>query len=177
MFEITPKLLGIVFLNCSKSHAELYAPLLSQACEEFKINNRLRIAHFLGQIGVESGELRFTQESASGLFGDGQRYLGHGLIQITGQTDHERCFTGLGLPTDSDPSLLTQPVYAARSAAWYFCFHGCNELADARKIAGITRRINGGMTDFNKRSEYTQRALVNILDDLFEGEHPSGYAA
>ncbi|MDH4285586.1 MAG: glycoside hydrolase family 19 protein [Gallionellaceae bacterium] len=76
--------------------------------------------------------------------GDGWKYRGRGLIQITGKNNYQACGDALGIDLVADPDMLTQHDPAALSAAWYWKSHGCNELADLGDFHGITRRINGG---------------------------------
>lgn len=78
--------------------------------------------------------------------GDGWRYRGRGLIQVTGWVNYQACGSALGLDLLSKPELLEEPEYAALSAAWFWSSNGLNELADAGQFEGITRRINGGLS-------------------------------
>ncbi len=77
--------------------------------------------------------------------GDGWRYRGRGLIQLTGRANYRAAGAGIGADLEQVPQLLEQPVYAALSAAWYWKKYGLNELADAGKFEAITKRINGGL--------------------------------
>lgn len=77
--------------------------------------------------------------------GDGWRYRGRGLIQLTGRANYRAAGAGVGADLEQVPQLLEQPVYAARSAAWFWDEHGLNELADAGEFSAITKRINGGL--------------------------------
>lgn len=143
---------------------------LNAAMEEFEINTPKRQAAFLGQISHESGELRYVQEIASGGAyegredlgniepGDGIKYKGRGLLQITGRYGYEQCGTALGLDLIDNPELLELPDNACRSASWWWWKHGCNQLADAENYALITRRINGGMNGYADRVVYWERA-------------------
>jgi putative chitinase len=91
--------------------------------------------------------------------GDGWRYRGRGLIQVTGWVNYEACGSALSLDLLNKPELLEQPVYAALSAAWYWSSNGLNELADAEKFAAITKRINGGQNGAADRLAIYQLAL------------------
>ncbi|HFS0815193.1 glycoside hydrolase family 19 protein [Pseudomonas aeruginosa] len=90
--------------------------------------------------------------------GDGWRYRGRGLLQITGRLNYCAAGAGLGLPLEAEPELLEQPEFAALSAAWWWASHGLNELADRGEFAAITRRINGGTNGLEERLALWERA-------------------
>ena len=76
--------------------------------------------------------------------GDGWRFRGRGLIQLTGRDNYRAASEALGLPLLDEPQLLEQAEHAAQSAAWWWKAHGLNELADAGKIQDIGSIINTG---------------------------------
>lgn len=76
--------------------------------------------------------------------GDGYRYRGRGLIQLTGRDNYQKAGDALGIDFIADPDALTDRDICARVAAWYWKSHDCNELADDGEFTLITRRINGG---------------------------------
>ncbi len=90
--------------------------------------------------------------------GDGWRYRGRGLLQITDRANYRTAGAGLGQPLEQEPELLEQPEFAALSAAWWWSTHGLNELADRGEFAAITRRINGGLNGQSERLELWERA-------------------
>lgn len=94
--------------------------------------------------------------------GDGWRYRGRGLIQITGRTNYSGCGDALGLDLLARPDLLEQPLYAALSAGWYWHQAGLNKAADRLDIASITRSINGGAHGLLERIELTNKALAAL---------------
>lgn len=140
----------------AKARAALFAGPLTAAMLEFDIVGQARQASFLSQIGHESGQLRYVRELASGEAyegrkslgnsqpGDGVRYKGRGLIQITGRANYTACMMALDIDCLEHPELLEQPINACRSAAWFWWSHGLNALADAGNQIAVTRRINGG---------------------------------
>ena len=83
--------------------------------------------------------------------GDGWKYRGRGLIQITGKNNYRACSEALGLDLIAQPELLEKPQYASMSAAWFWATNGLNTLADAGKYEAITQRINGGQTGATDR--------------------------
>lgn len=76
--------------------------------------------------------------------GDGWTYRGLGLIQLTGKANHAAFGQAINMPIAQIPTYLITPKGAAESACWFFAIYkGCNLLADAWNIDGITRKING----------------------------------
>ena len=152
------------------SKAALYVDVLNDAMDIFNINTPQRQAAFLAQVAHESAEFRYVEEIASGKAyegradlgntepGDGVRFKGRGLIQITGRANYASCGGALGLDLLADPELLESPQNAARSAAWFWMTHGCNELADADNFRKITLRINGGLNGYVDRLAYWELA-------------------
>lgn len=94
--------------------------------------------------------------------GDGWRYRGRGLIQVTLKNNYRACGQALGIDLLNNPDLLLDPVNAARSAAWYWYQHGCNAPADAANVVEVTRKINPELVGLNDRAmlfEKARRAL------------------
>lgn len=158
--RITPELLMVVY-GCSPTLAELYAGPLDRAMQRYDITTPARIAAFLAQIGHESGRLRHVREiwgptPAQTRYegradlgntqpGDGSRYRGRGLIQITGRANYAQVSQALGIDFVATPEALEAPGPAALSAAWFWHSRNLNALADAGQFEQITRRINGGL--------------------------------
>lgn len=91
--------------------------------------------------------------------GDGWKFRGRGLIQITGRANYRDCGDVLGLDLLTLPTLITLPSHAARSAAWFFVERARgNEFADVLDVVGCTRRINGGVNGIEDRHRYYQGA-------------------
>lgn len=91
--------------------------------------------------------------------GDGWKYRGRGLFQVTGRTNYAACGEALGLDLINQPELLEQPQYAAMSAAWFWSKKGLNTLADQGDFVKITRRINGGTNGMADRQALYDKAL------------------
>jgi len=75
---------------------------------------------------------------------DAKKYIGRGLIQLTGKENYANCGLGLGVDLLGNPDWLATPKYAALSAGWYWNKRGLNALADIGDIDGMTKKINGG---------------------------------
>ena len=93
--------------------------------------------------------------------GDGSKFRGHGLIQITGRTNHERCGKALGLDLVASPAqIAVEPLQAARSACWFWVEHGLGR--HAMDVKAATLAINGGLNGYDDRKERYQRALAAL---------------
>lgn len=164
----------------ARSLAGVFISSLNLAMLNRQINTPQRAAAFLAQIGHESGELRYVRELGSDQYlskydtgvlaarlgntpeadGDGQKYRGRGLIQITGRRNYLACSQAL-FGDDRlllQPQLLEQPQWACESAAWFWQSNGLNELADKDQFTTITRRINGGLNGLDDRLQLWARA-------------------
>ncbi len=93
--------------------------------------------------------------------GDGQRYRGRGLIQVTGRANYEACSEALFGDSRllNTPELLENPVYAALSAGWCWQKAVLNTLAGKGDFLTITKRINGGTNGLANRQALYERAL------------------
>jgi putative chitinase len=94
--------------------------------------------------------------------GEGWKYRGRGLKQLTGKDNHRACSEGLGVDLVENPDLLLDPVYAARSAAWFWATNKCNSFADSGDIEGLTKRINGGLIGIDDRKKRYAGAMRSL---------------
>ncbi len=90
--------------------------------------------------------------------GEGWKYRGRGIKQLTGKENYERCGAGLGVDLVENPDLLLEPKYAALSAGWFWNKHNLNDLADKGDIETMTKRINGGLLGLDARKAAIQKA-------------------
>jgi putative chitinase len=91
--------------------------------------------------------------------GDGWKYRGRGLIGLTGKTNYRMFGKDVGQEDEvlSDPDKLVLPKYATLSAGWFWAMNGLNQLADAKDIVGMSKRVNGGTIGLDHRKQlYTQ---------------------
>ena len=147
--------------------------------QRYQIVGRKRVAAFIAQLGHESGQLRYVREiwgptPAQAKYegradlgntqpGDGSKYRGRGLIQITGRANYAACGEALGLNLITQPELLELPQYDAMSAAWFWKQNGLNDLADRDQFNTVTRRINGGLNGLQDRLEIWSRARAVLV--------------
>jgi predicted chitinase len=184
MSTLTDEMLRQIMPNCPKAKRAQCLPHLVSAMVEFHITNYLRAAAFLATIAVESMEFRYFEEIASGAAyegrrdlgniyaGDGRKYKGRGVIQVTGRTNSEACLKYLGLPA-GHPEALAELSNAFRSAGWFWDpFRNLNPLADQRQFLTVQTRVNGrnkktGLPNgWNERRAYYERALRVLPEDL-----------
>ena len=173
--------------TCSSvANAQKFMEFINDACDRFAINTPARQLCFLAQAGHESGSLYFTEELASGEAyegrkslgniqpGDGARFKGRGLIQITGRLNYTAAGNALGVDLIRNPGLLggknitvcsdVQLRNAALSAGWFWSSRNLNAIADNINIAVsietgsnlasfilITKKINGGINGLSDR--------------------------
>lgn len=159
---------------------------INDTCVKYDISTPIRQLCFLAQVGHESGSLFFTEELASGAAyegrrsldnskpGDGIRFKGRGLIQITGRANYNAVGDDLGADLINNPTLLggknvnnctvQQLKNAALSAGWFWNSRRLNVIADAINITKpietgtnldnfilITKKINGGTNGLHDR--------------------------
>ena len=83
--------------------------------------------------------------------GDGAKFIGRGLIQLTGKDNYKAFGDAIGEDLVDNPQLVEEPRYAALSAGWFWNKRGLNALADVMDIDTLTKRINGGSIGINDR--------------------------
>ena len=83
--------------------------------------------------------------------GEGWAYRGRGLKQLTGKFNYEKCGRDLGIDLVGNPDLLIEPVYAARSAGWFWRANSLSTYADKGDLEGMTKKINGGLIGYAER--------------------------
>lgn len=92
--------------------------------------------------------------------GDGWRYRGRGLIQLTGKAMYVKAEQALGMSITGDNSFrVAMPDGACWTACWYWYEHNCNYFADSWDLEGMTRAINGGVVGLDERIELCEYAL------------------
>ena len=169
MFEIAPRFGGEI----GERQAAIIrgvGEVLAATLDRYAINTPLRIAHFLGQTCHESAGFRTTEEFASGdeyegrvdlgntMPGDGRRYKGRGLIQLTGRANYKDIGSKLDLPLEAEPARAAAPVLSLTIACEFWKANKLNPLCDADDLDRVTRRINGGTNGIDERRAYTSKA-------------------
>lgn len=144
--------------------------ILAATLDAYAINTKLRIAHFMAQVTHECAGFRTTEEFASGAAyegradlgntqkGDGRRYKGRGLIQLTGRANYRNIGKKLNLPLEEQPELAAEPAISLKIACEYWKSRKINAAADQDDLIKVTRLVNGGLNGLEDRSQYLRKA-------------------
>lgn len=154
---------------------------------KYGINTPLRVVHFIAQLHHESGGFTATVENISyakaqekyqnhkylgnKLPGDGYRFRGRGLTQLTGRGNYEKFFKYSGIDIVTNPDLASRIDISIQIACWYWtkgsAWGNLNKYADKNDIVSITKGINGGLNGLEERKKqyafYKQFDLFAIL--------------
>lgn len=163
---MTAELLRQCMPQATEANIQKFVEPLTKAMAKYEINTPRRQAAFLAQLAHESGSLRYVEELASGEAyegradlgntepGDGKRFKGRGLIQITGRANYQALSSALNYDFIKEPKKLELPGAAALSAGWFWFTKGLNRLSDIDAFEKITRRINGGINGYADRLKH-----------------------
>ena len=169
MLEIAPHFTGANGVRQAEIIRAI-SPVLASTLETYDINTRLRIAHFLGQTCHESAGFRTTEEFASGVAyekrkdlgnakpGDGPRYKGRGLLQLTGRANYHEYGEALKIDIEDHPEMAAEPALSLRIACEYWKKHNINSFCDRDDLVAVTRKVNGGTKGLDARNAYTRKA-------------------
>ena len=171
--EFNEETFGLLMIHAPAERIARFCGPLAEHMAARDIDTPLRQSHFLARIGHESGELRYTEELASGEAyegradlgnarpGDGPRFKGRGLIQLTGRRNYADYGDDIGEDLLSDAGakrVADEDGLAVGVACWFWATRGLNRLADADDLEAVTRRINGGLNGLDHRRELLLRA-------------------
>lgn len=183
---LTENKLGRIFPTAGKVKIKTYTAAFNEAFPQYGMTSPKRIAAFLGQIGIESGELKYDEELPSKwnkkdptnkeeptgtlyegrktlgnyVAGDGVKFIGRGIIQITGRYNYTQYGSILGIDLIKNPELAKDPVIATKIALEYWKKKDLNSYADIWNLDEITKRINGSQKlHHDKRVALTEKAL------------------
>ena len=183
---ITEEQLKIVYPNCKPDKLKSYTAAFNLAFPVYKIDTPARIACFLGQVGVESGELRFDKELPSKwnkkdpankaeptgtlyegrknlgntAAGDGPKFIGRGVLQLTGRANYADMSKKLALDLIGNPELAATAEVSVKIACQYFVDRKLLEMADVWDNDKVTERVNGkAKLHLKERIAYAEKAL------------------
>lgn len=183
---ITEEQLKKIYKNCKPEKVKFYTEAFNKVWPEFGITTPERIAAFLGQVGVESGELKYdkelpskwnkkdpkdTNEPVGTLYegrknlgntqaGDGPKFIGRGVLQLTGRANYADYGKKLGIDLVGNPELAATPEVSVKIACQYFKDRNLLEAADKWDLATVTKKVNGtAMLHHEQRCAYSEAAL------------------
>lgn len=179
--KVTKEQILKIMPNAEK-YVDKYLSYINGYSEVFKIDTPKRMAHFLAQVAHESNELRNTKEIGNKSYfdmydhgklkqmlgnlkdGDGYKYRGRGLIQITGRANYQAYQNSRYCKGNvmDNPQLLEQPLGAVKSSMWWWWKHGLNEAADSDSLLSVTKTINGGTNGLESRRKYLAKAKLAL---------------
>lgn len=175
---ITEELLKQIYPFSKQSNRIKYLPYFNIYLPDYEVNTKQRMCAYFAQIGVESDQLNYCEEIASGKayegrkdlgnteVGDGVKFKGRGLIQVTGKINYQKISKIYHVDFVSNPELLSTPEWAVKSSFWFWEDKELNTLADQEKFELITRKINGGLTGYKERLELYEQCKININEEI-----------
>jgi len=193
MSLITVEELKKIYKFAKEDKLKLYVEAFNEVFPKYEINTSKRIAAFLGQVGVESGELKYDKELPSKwnkknpkdskeptgtLYegrknlgntqaGDGPKFIGRGVLQLTGRANYTDMSKKIGVDLIGNPELAATPMVSTQIACQYFKDRGLLALADSWNLDEITRRVNGNAKlHLKERMAYSNLAL-KVLDEKY----------
>lgn len=162
-----------------------YINYINGYADTFHIDTPLRMCHYLAQVLHESAEFLYTVEQGPTRYfdkydtgrlaarlgntpqkdGDGYKYRGRGLIQITGRANYSAYQSSKYCKGDimTHPELLEKPLGAVKSSMWFWHTHNLNAYADSDDITKITKIINGGTNGLDSRKAYLEKAKSVLI--------------
>lgn len=169
-FNITT-LQGIMVNSKLNLIIRYFRPLLF-VMDRYEIHEPLQKAHFLAQVGHESGELKYSEEIASGSAyegrldlgnvkkNDGAKFKGRGLIQLTGRNNYTKYsqYKGIDFTKGGEERIAAEAEYCADVAGWFWRINKLNPLADKDDLLTITKKVNGGTNGLKDRERLLKRA-------------------
>lgn len=92
--------------------------------------------------------------------GEGWKYRGRGVIQLTGKANYAAASDAIGIDFVAEPDLVTQPLYAVMTAGWFWKTNKLNYLCDSQDWKTLTKRINGGTIGLEDRIKHIEHVLT-----------------
>jgi len=175
---ITKEMIKQIAPNSKNEIVDPLVKYLNKYLAKYEVNNFWRVSHFISQSAHESASFRTLEEYASGAAyegrkdlgnvnsGDGVRYKGRGIFQLTGRANYREMSKKLGLDLEGNPELAESPEVSVLTALEYWKSRNLNALADANDIMGITKRINGGFNGLDDRKRYFARCKEIIPKNI-----------
>ena len=175
---ITKEMIKAIAPNSKNEIIDPLVTYLNKYMPKYEVNNYLRVCHFLAQAAHEAASFRTLEEYASGAAyegrrdlgntqrGDGVRYKGRGIFQLTGRANYRDIGKKLGYDLENNPTLAATPEISVLTALEYWKSRNLNKWADEDNVERITRLINGGLNGFEDRKKYLARCKQVIPKNI-----------
>ena len=149
------------------------AERFDELADDHTVTTRLRICHFLAQAAHETDSFRTLEEYGGPAYfiryegrrdlgntqaGDGIRYRGRGIFQLTGRANYRRFGQLIGIDLEAEPERAKEPETSLRVAFAYWSERAVNAAADVDDVERVTRLINGGRNGLAERRRYLEKA-------------------
>lgn len=185
--KISESQLAQIFPLASREKVKEYTAHFNKYFPIYGLTTPRRIAAFLGQIGLESNQLRYDEEQPSkwnkadpqdanepvgSLYegrkatlgnyvkGDGPKFIGRGIIQLTGRANYTHYGNMIGVDLVKYPEMAKLPEIGTRLALEFWKSRNCNAQADVWRIDKITELVNGkAKLHYDRRLKYSATAL------------------
>jgi putative chitinase len=167
----TKEKLAVVLPRAVQRRIDLYFEPLQAGMQRYGITSPLQMAHFIAQLGHESASFLYSEEIASGAAyegrrdlgntqaGDGKRFKGRGLIQLTGRANYAAYSRHTGFDCLAQPAALaSDPMLAVDVSCWFWHDRGLAAMAERDDVKAVTKRINGGFNGLDDRIQNLNRA-------------------
>ena len=166
---ISEQQLAFIYPESTSKNRLKYLPYFNEYLPDYEIVTPIRLTAYFAQIGHESAQLNYAEEIASGKAyegredlgniyeGDGVKFKGRGLIQITGRFNYELISKTYHVDFISRPEVLASPEWAVKSSMWFWEYNELNTIADSGNFELLTRKINGGLNGYKDRLELYER--------------------
>ena len=181
--DVTAGQLKEIMPSAKAENIDKYLAPLNAAMKKYEINTFLRQAHFIAQLAHESGSFKYNEEIASGAAyegradlgntqpGDGVRFKGRGLIQLTGRNNYSEYGNFLGIDLLANPEKVADdPALCVDVAGWYWKNRNINIYADADDAVKVTKKINGGTNHLDERKAFLVKAKQALKNTITEKE-------
>lgn len=171
MKQITP--------NGDPKILEEFVKYFNQHYKKYKVDNYLRVCHFIAQAAHETAGFKTLQEYASGAAyegrkdlgniypGDGKKFKGRGIFQLTGRSNYVNYGAKIGKNLEADPPLAAEAEVSMLTACEYWNSKNLSELADKDDVTSITKKINGGLNGFEDRKFLLTKTKAAVPKDIF----------
>lgn len=167
---ITKEILKKIAPSAKEAIIEDLEKYFDKYLQQYNVNTYLRVCHFLAQAAHESAGFKTLEEYASGRAyegrrdlgntqpGDGVRYKGRGIFQLTGRANYRDMSRRLGHDLENNPTLAATAEISVLTALEYWNSRKLSQYADKDDVRTVTKRINGGFNGLTDRQEYLARA-------------------